>query len=374
MMTTSNADVYIDIGTSMVKTTYLHDSAEALTTPDQVDKAPKVYTFPRFAVQQILTAQTEEEMTKEVEHVIYKLYNSKDNPDFPDIIKHKLEEDEYLSILRTMYNIMSNNHRHKSNTDELCPLMLAEKLDCTLLRRKNVIEFAFESLEVPSLYITSTPALSQFAEYRDTGVVVELSESTTQVVCIKDGYPLRNFYDAYDTTGNDITLKYARDLTGYEMASLPPLTQFMVVLARDGLCSVNDFPQLKEFSSTGKELEELMKMEYLPEGQDSLIERIKDTIAGVQSKIGADASAFDSLTICGSVASLGDIDSKIITELNNRNDKCLTKLTPRTTSYGHLAPVIGARMLAALPGFKNVMFSHATYYEYGAEYLTARVV
>ncbi len=374
MEAASDICVYIDVGTSTVKTTHLYSDPKYLTDPELAKNGPKVFNFPEFAISRVESAETEDDVMSEIELSIVKLHKSKNPRDFEDLFTGKIRKHDRLHIVQLLYNMM-NSRVNSSSSGLSCPLVLTEKLNTTTKKRSSVIEHAFESLHAPALYLASTPVLTEFSEYKDTGVVVELSESTTHVVCVREGYPLRNFLGQFPRAGIDVTNNYIEKITGSDARDTTPLMRVMANLARDGIYQKNEIRGVKQDAEFGdSSLEAAAKDVYLSENERSIVEEIQATVVDVLTKIGCEKCIFDNLVLCGGIAPVGGVDDKIISELNGKYNKTLAKLTPRKAAFKYLAPVVGARILAAVPGFRDTMATKAAYYECGADFLASRVV
>eukprot|EP00826_Nyctotherus_ovalis_P003830 TRINITY_DN1078_c0_g6_i1.p1 TRINITY_DN1078_c0_g6~~TRINITY_DN1078_c0_g6_i1.p1 ORF type:complete len:397 (+),score=119.87 TRINITY_DN1078_c0_g6_i1:24-1193(+) len=358
--------VYLDIGTSAVKATHLSSKWKALVPGDKF-ASTKTYNFPRFALSRIDTAETESDITENVEVALGNLYNSKDIESYPEFENPKLRKRDRFHIMQLMYNLMNGIIYPKG--DEMCPLLLTEKLNTTTKQRAKVFEHVFETMNVPAFYLTSTPVLTLFSEYRDTGMVVEASESTTHIIGIKDGYALRNFLGDYSRTGFDVTRELMARSGSDAWDNLNPRERVTVKLVRD--CVIQPTSPLE--CVTNEQLDKAVTEVYFPTGGKSVVDEIQATMTRVMEKILSLTTMFDNLTIAGGMAPIAGLDNKIIVNLNSRNDKILANLIPRKATHKLAAPVIGARMLAAVPGFKDIMSTKTKYYERGAEHLASKI-
>jgi len=361
--------VYLDIGTSFVKATHLSSKWKALVPGDKF-ASTKTYNFPRFALSRIDTAETENDITEGVESAfgeLFKSIKSKSIEDYPEFDNPKLRKKDRFHIMQLMYNLM-NGIVHTKGAD-MCPLILTEKLNTTTKQRAKVFEYVFETMNVPGLYLTSTPVLTLFSESRDTGMVIEASESTTHVISIKDGYALRNFLGEYSRVGFDVTRELMSRAGNDVWDNLNPYERCTVSLIRDGAIQ----PTYPLEHITKDHLEKAVNEVYFPSGGKSVVEEIHATITRTTEKLISFTNMFDNLTISGGIASIAGLDNKIIFNLNSRNDKILAKLIPRKATYKYAAPIIGARMLAAVPGFRDIMSTKTKYYERGAEHLAGKI-
>lgn len=363
--------IYLDIGHNTVKTTQLLTDSKYLL--DASINNPKIFSFPRFAVRRIKVAETEEDMINSVECELMHLYNNtKPQDPYPEFLGSKLKRKDRFHIMRLMYNFMNNQTRRASDSYPFKPLVLTEKLNSSVKKRARNIEYAFEEMHVPALYLVSTPSLIQMSEYRDTGVVVELAESTTNIICIKDGFPLRNFLGTFPKTGFDITRELVMRTKNidFDDQDLTPYQRAQAFLIRDGTMKGNGF--FKEV--TQKDIDEAVNEVYFSGSGRTLADEICSTVSDVTEKIGYDPAMFGNLVIGGGISQIGGADNKLIAGLSTKRDKAIMKLTPRRATNKHLASIVGARILACVPNLKDIMPTRSTYYECGADHIASRII
>ena len=121
-------------------------------------------------------------------------------------------------------------------------------------------------------------------------------------------------------------------------------------------------------------IENAMRRTYFSSKEAKITDTVFDCMENINKNLMAIGTLFDNLVICGGLAQIKNFtDQVIIPQLNERNDKILINLIPRKASYGYQAPIMGARILAAVPGFKNIMANKISYYEKGAVNLASKI-
>ena len=70
--------------------------------------------------------------------------------------------------------------------------------------RHKLAEIMFESMNVPSFYLSNQSVLSLFASGRTTGLVIDCGAGVTSTVPIYEGYAVPHAIRRNDFAGNDI--------------------------------------------------------------------------------------------------------------------------------------------------------------------------
>lgn len=381
-----NKSIYLDIGTSTIKTTILYDDKKYLVDEEFIPLTPKIYSFPRFVFSGGKEAESPEALNKELELTLCNLFQPFIGSSF---IKEQengiqtwenIDDQEQKNIMHIIYNMMIQTATQKKNeipsAAEMLPLFLTEKLFTRQSERAKIIEYAFEELHVPVLHIACTPSLIQYSECKETGVVIELSESQSSVVCVKDGYVIKNFAKHFPASGREITEELISAICKNPLSKPPAAIKVLTALVRDGAVRASDYPLIYKEKNIDidKTIKEIVESKFFPNGTEMIhliaLECIKDTLSG----IGSSNNVFDNLVVAGGISPIGGADDLIIKNINEIWDKKYKKLTPRKAACGLFAPVVGARIFAATPGISSIMANKASYYENGAEYLAQRVI
>lgn len=128
---------------------------------------------------------------------ICKLYNPLKNS----------EINNYDDML-TIYNYIYNNIHNIQSSEH--PLLLTDTIHNTIKSRIKTTELCFESLLVPSLYITSQSILSLYSTGQTTGLIVNSGYQHTDITPIYNGYIIDNAVQRINIGGHNVIqqLKY----------------------------------------------------------------------------------------------------------------------------------------------------------------------
>jgi len=82
--------------------------------------------------------------------------------------------------------------------------MIAESPKTDHASRHKLAEIMFESMNVPSFYLSNQSVLSLFASGRTTGLVLDCGAGVTSTVPIYEGYAVPHAIRRNNFAGNDI--------------------------------------------------------------------------------------------------------------------------------------------------------------------------
>ena len=99
------------------------------------------------------------------------------------------------------------------------PLMLVDRSLSPMHVRERLCQLAFEQLNVPSFYCTSSGSMALFSTGRTTGIVVDVGDTVTTVEVIYQGYVMPHATRRADLGGRVLTLYLARLLSTQSNAS-----------------------------------------------------------------------------------------------------------------------------------------------------------
>lgn len=70
------------------------------------------------------------------------------------------------------------------------PIIFSDSIFATDSQREKILEFLFESVGTPAVYLAKKPMLDAFSVGQSTALIFESGASMTTCVPVVDGYPL----------------------------------------------------------------------------------------------------------------------------------------------------------------------------------------
>ena len=89
-------------------------------------------------------------------------------------------------------------------------ILITEPILNSVKNRKNISEYLFENLGVPSIFFGSQTVLSLLGIGHTSGTVLESGHNITQCCVVKEGCSLTNTFIRYNYGGDDVT-KYFQE-------------------------------------------------------------------------------------------------------------------------------------------------------------------
>jgi len=169
--------------------------------------------------------------------------------------------DDMLKIWEhTIYNEVREDPKQ-------CALMLTEAPMNPKGNREQMIQLAFNSLNVKAFYVGIQAVLAMFAAGRTTGIVLDSGDGVTHIVPIFETYSVPHAVNRIQLAGRDVSLQLQNIMTerGWNFETT---AQFQIVRElKENMCYVSLDPEKEMEESKSKEWMEKFEKPYtLPDG------------------------------------------------------------------------------------------------------------
>ena len=272
------------------------------------------------------------------------------------------------------------------------PLLLSEPVltDLTSAKenREKITEILFESLGIPSLYISQAPVLSLYSSGRTTGMVIEMGYGTCHTAPIFEGFPLFHSILQLDFGGVELTDLVIKML-GDQGTRFPKCHErFIGSYIKETLCQIAEDRESYEQVVADKEDEKSL---VLPDGVKVRLDSRRWDVAeslfnpsllsGQEDQRGIHHLALESVRKCDTDIAPSLFQNVILSGgtsmtsgLPDRLETEMLELTPTEKVKVHAstersqATWIGGSILASLPTFQDLWVTKADYDEYGQQH------
>ena len=117
-------------------------------------------------------------------------------------------KDDIKLIFDFIYKQLDINSPAEINTHQI---LITEPLFNSIKNKKNISEYLFENLGIPSIFFGAQPVLSLLGTGRTSGTILESGDNITQCCIVEDGCSLPNTFIRNNYGGSDVT-EYFKDL------------------------------------------------------------------------------------------------------------------------------------------------------------------
>eukprot|EP01060_Flectonema_neradi_P008994 TRINITY_DN16437_c0_g1_i3.p1 TRINITY_DN16437_c0_g1~~TRINITY_DN16437_c0_g1_i3.p1 ORF type:complete len:421 (+),score=84.82 TRINITY_DN16437_c0_g1_i3:68-1330(+) len=272
------------------------------------------------------------------------------------------------------------------------PLLLSEPVltDLTSAKenREKITEILFESLGIPSLYISQAPVLSLYSSGRTTGMVVEMGYGTCHTAPIFEGFPLFHSILQLDFGGMELTDMVVKMLADQGTKFPKCHERFIGSYIKETLCQIAEDRESYEQAVADKED---VKSLTLPDGVKVQLDSRRWDVAeslfnpgllpGQEDQRGIHHLALESVRKCDTDIAPSLFQNVILSGgtsmtagLPDRLETEMLELTPTEKIKVHAstersqATWIGGSILASLPTFQDLWVTRADYDEYGQQH------
>lgn len=166
------------------------------------------------------------------------------------------------------------------------PLLLTEPSWNTKEAREELMELAFEGLNVPAFYLANSTVLSSFSAGKPTSLIVDVGASQASAIPIVDGFVLRKGIQKQLNVGGDCI---SRALL-YDLSTSPPsqtvraggkvdiVGQYLVKSKASTAAGATASAKLREDRTldTSASYREYQKMKVLHEAKESLAQVLEE--------------------------------------------------------------------------------------------------
>ena len=334
----------------------------------------------------------------------YTLQEYNDNPAITP--KGELLNFEDLSyIWGTICNVLDNTAEDVVTN---FPIIQTENIGNSKDNRRKMCELAFEQLGAPQYYLTNPAILATISELKSTAIVIDLGESETRIVPVKDGFACHKLTKNFHIAGEDINEYIMRNIPGMKMDSLyghyilgefkkrkniPPNTNYTL---EDGssISISNDIykeatnkyfsPQLGSVQ-TNMHSAAAQFLGFVQTVQEKSI--VTHTIASISDYLKEMKylqNIFDSILITGNIfihlvnkylggmSMYRDLTSQICMQLKEKCTDKFAKITPKHCMFQNVAPLQGAKIFATLPDLNNLFITKQEYDEHGSHIINKK--
>ncbi|KAH8813621.1 hypothetical protein DL96DRAFT_1626524 [Flagelloscypha sp. PMI_526] len=242
---------------------------------------------------------------------------------------------------------------------------------------KNVIQCMFEYLEVPSLYMAATPALSLLSSGKTTGLVLEVGHKSSGVTACYEGHPLRSSIQTERGPSgadlDDLLALYVRDSTNYSFVRNEMKELFFSQKRSDSTNLEYKLPDGKKVSFENESyFNQLsrwpfttpMKLPY----RNQACPTVQDMVAGALQRTTLDIDLKEvmgrNILVCGG--------STALPGFKNNLQKEVSQILPSAKITVHETPCspidsawVGGAIVASLNTFPRLCMLAGDYEEYG---------
>ena len=276
-------------------------------------------------------------------------------------------------------------------TPEDHPVLLTEAPLNPISNRMQAVEFFFETLNVPALYISMQAVLSLYATGRTTGVVLDSGDGVTHCVPVYEGFALTNSISRSDIAGRDITA-FLQTLLRKEGHIFKTTSEFEVVKTiKENACFISPNVQKEEqlFANKGGEY-------VLPDGTSITIGRarfrapellfhphlIGEETVGIHSVLNNTIRKSDldirkflyvNIVLSGGSTLFKGFGDRLLAEMKEVSPKDI-KIRISAPAERLYSTWMGGSILASLEAFKRIWITKKEYTEEGYKVVVRKTV
>ena len=258
-------------------------------------------------------------------------------------------------------------------------ILVTEPLFNSILNKRNISEYLFESLGIPSIFFGSQPVLSLLGTGRTSGTILESGDNITQCCIVKEGCSLSNTFIRNNYGGADVT-GYFQDLLqrrGYFFNNSSTYQLVKKIKEKFSRTKYYKEPEGREESDIfslpdgtsiriGNEkkdcTEALFDLHLIGKNYSSMDKMIYDSIN--RTDIELRIKLFGQILLSGGNTSIKGFPEALHKEIKKRINKNIkvrlyTPLRPQFCSW------IGGKVLTSLNDFKNMWINKGEWDEKG---------
>lgn len=307
-------------------------------------------------------------------------------------IKYPMEHGivrDWRSMEQVWHYLYSKEQLHTNPEDH--PVLLTEAPLNPTANRMQAVEFFFETLNVPALYISMQAVLSLYATGRTTGVVLDSGDGVTHSVPVYEGFSLTHSISRSDIAGRDITA-YLQTLLRKEGHVFKTTSEFEVVKSiKESACFISQNPNKEEqiVASKGGDY-------VLPDGSIITIGKarfrspellfhphlIGEETEGIHTVLGNAIRKSDldirkilytNIVLSGGSTLFKGFGDRLLTEMRDHSPKDI-KIRISAPSERMFSTWMGGSILASLEAFKRIWITKKEYSEEGQKVVERKTV
>eukprot|EP00659_Diplonema_papillatum_P004696 gene4696-7209_t len=394
--TVHDAAVVIDLGSGTVKAGFSGGDAPRYVVPC-IEGRPKKGS--QQAQRKDLSSTTTGKDMKE-SYVCSEAYKLRETLDLSWPVQRGLvtdwgdplaNRDRSESALEKIFTHVYEDLLKTSPQDPTQPLLLSEAAltDLTPAKenREKMCELLFESIGVPSLYISQSPSLALFSAGRTTGTVVELGFGMCHTSPVFEGFPLFHSILGLDFGGFDLTSVVVNMLQESGVRFAPCHERFIGDFVKETMCAVAEDRETYDMAVANKDdtvsqvlpdgtqialgprrwsvAESLFDPSLLPSFEGDANKGIHMLTFNSIRKCDTDIAPtlFQNVVLAGGTSMLRGVPDRLDAELSELAPNEKVKVYAATERLH--ATWIGGSILASLPTFQDLWVTRADYDEFG---------
>ena len=190
--------IIVDLGSSSIKIGYNNEDTPKFELPTYIGE-----THEQIVDGNIIKDENKTYICSACDQLLdsLKLYYPIKNGSFTNTDNIKLIFDYIYKTLDMTSPAEINSHQ----------ILITEPIFNSIKNRKNISQYLFETLGIPSIFFATQPVLSLLSTGRTSGTILESGDNISQCCIVKEGLSLGNTFVRNNFGGADVTL-YFQDL------------------------------------------------------------------------------------------------------------------------------------------------------------------
>ena len=183
--------IIVDLGSSTIKIGYNNEDVPKFELPSYIGE-----THEQIVNGEIIKDENKTYISSSCDQFLdnLKLYYPIKNGSFTN-------KDDIQLIFNFIYKQLDASPEEISSQQ----ILITQPLFSSIQNKKNISEFLFETLKVPSLFFGTQPVLSLLGTGRSSGTILESGDNITQCCIVKEGCSLPNTFIRNNYGGEDLT-------------------------------------------------------------------------------------------------------------------------------------------------------------------------
>lgn len=294
-------------------------------------------------------------------------------------------KDDIQLIFDFIYKQLDINSPAEINSHQI---LITEPLFNSAKNKKNISEYLFEKLGIPSIFFGAQPVLSLLGTGRTSGTVLESGDNITQCCIVKEGCSLPNTFIRNNYGGADVT-DYFKDLLknkGYFFNN--SFSYQLIKKIKEKFARTKNYKQAEEDEESDKYnlpdgspirigdekkncTEILFNFQLIGKNYDSMDKMIYDSIN--RTDIELRIKLFSEVLLSGGNTAIKGLPQALHKEIKKRINNHI-KVRLYTPPKPQNCCWIGGKVITSLDDFKNMWITKAEWDENGEKIFKEKTI